>query len=77
MCFFLLIITDLDWLILAIVHDDIGRGTFLAIFFSTGVIASYASLCGFVLRNILHTTSLGASGALSGILGTWCWIHAS
>lgn len=65
------------WVIGTRLHDDIGRGTFLAIFFSTGVIASYASLCGFVLRNILHTTSLGASGALSGILGTWCWIHAS
>ena len=60
-----------------IVHDDVGRGTFLAIFVSSGVVASYASLSGYVLRNILYTSSLGASGAASGLLGAWCWLHAS
>lgn len=59
-----------------IVHDDIGRGEFLAVYFSTGVMASLASLGSHVLRNLLHTTSLGASGALCGLVACWAWIHA-
>ncbi|MCJ1470185.1 hypothetical protein MMC07_008830 [Pseudocyphellaria aurata] len=65
------------WMIGTSLHDDVGRGTFLAIFFSTGILASNASLTAFVLRNILNTCSLGASGALCGLLGAWCWLHAS
>lgn len=59
-----------------IVHDDIGRGEFLAVYFSTGVMASLASLSSHVLRKLLHTYSLGASGAVCGLVACWAWIHA-
>lgn len=65
----------LSCLTLNIVHDEIGRGSFLAVFFSTGVVAGYCSLSRYVLQSIFYTCSLGASGALTGVIGTWCWIR--
>ncbi len=58
------------------VHDDIGRGNFLAIYFSSGVLASFISLGSFVLRNQFYTSSLGASGAIAGVLAAWCTINS-
>ena len=59
-----------------IVHDDIGRGNFLSVYLSSGVFASIFSLSRFVITNNLFTTSLGASGALTGVLACWCTIHS-
>ncbi|MCJ1478618.1 hypothetical protein MMC13_007299 [Lambiella insularis] len=64
------------WFVGTKLHDDIGRGNFLAIYLATGVFASYFSLCRFVLTNNLVTTSLGASGAITGVIAAWCSIHA-
>ncbi|MCJ1287861.1 hypothetical protein MMC26_007213 [Xylographa opegraphella] len=64
------------WFIGTRLHDDIGRGNFLAIYLAGGVFASYFSLCRFVLTGNLLDTSLGASGALTAILAAWCSIHA-
>lgn len=58
------------------VHDDIGRGNFLAIYLSSGVLGSFLSLSSFVLRNQFYTSSLGASGAIAGILAAWCTINS-
>ncbi|KAL8940981.1 MAG: hypothetical protein Q9216_002500 [Gyalolechia sp. 2 TL-2023] len=58
------------------VHEDIGRGPFLAIFLSCGIGASNVFLISTVLRKRWEYITLGCSGALSGILATWCWINA-
>jgi rhomboid-like protein len=57
------------------VHDDIGRGNFLALYFSSGVIASFTSLSSYVFRNFLVTSSLGASGAVAGVIAAYCWYN--
>lgn len=58
------------------VHDDVGRGNFVAIYLSGGVMASLVSLSRFVITNKLLTTSLGASGALTAVLAAWCCVHS-
>jgi rhomboid-like protein len=57
------------------VHDQIGRGDFMAIFIASGVVASAASLVRLVLTKNLTYTMLGASGAVTGIIGTWLWLE--
>ncbi|KAI5853124.1 hypothetical protein DFP73DRAFT_506924 [Morchella snyderi] len=58
-----------------IVCDQIGRGNFLALYFSAGAIASFTSLAYHVLGARFHITSLGASGAISGVLGTYAYFN--
>ena len=55
--------------------DDVGRGTFVAMYLSFGVLSSFTSLSYHVFRNMLPITSLGASGVTSGIMAAWCVIH--
>ncbi|KAJ5813361.1 uncharacterized protein N7503_000111 [Penicillium pulvis] len=57
------------------VHDELGRGNFLAIYFASGAIGSLVSLSRSVLFGALATTSLGASAATSGIVAAWCMYH--
>jgi rhomboid-like protein len=59
----------------AIVHDEIGRGNFLAIYFASGAVGSIFSLTRSVLLGRLGMTSLGASAATSGIVAAWCMSH--
>mgnify|MGYP001338114310 CR=1 FL=1 len=56
-------------------HDDVGRGNFLATYFSSGVLAMLGTLCYGVASNTLTLTSLGASGAMYGLCGAYLWIH--
>lgn len=58
------------------VHDELGRGNFLAIYFASGALGSLASLSRSVLLGYLGLTSLGASAATSGIVAAWCMYHA-
>lgn len=58
------------------VHDEIGRGDFLAIYMASGVFGSFASLAAHVLAGRLSFTSLGASGAICGIVAAWMMMHA-
>ncbi|KAI9722226.1 MAG: hypothetical protein M1812_001698 [Candelaria pacifica] len=60
------------WFIGTKLHDDIGRGDFLALYMSSGVIATLVSLSSFVLRGNLYTSTLGASGAIMGVIAAWC-----
>ncbi|KAI9820015.1 MAG: hypothetical protein M1827_006586 [Pycnora praestabilis] len=64
------------WIIGTRLHDDVGRANFLAIYFSTGVFSSFVSLANAVLRKNFVTTSIGASGAISGILAAWCSLNS-
>ncbi|PLB44038.1 rhomboid-domain-containing protein [Aspergillus steynii IBT 23096] len=64
------------WWVGTQLHDEIGRGNFLAIYLASGIFGSFASLTVNVLRGRLAVTSLGASSAISGCLGSWCTLHA-
>lgn len=57
-------------------HDDVGRGTFLAIYVASGAAGSFTSLAAGILSNNVALTSLGASGAISGLVAAWCLIHS-
>lgn len=59
-----------------LVHDDIGRGNFLALYLGSGVFASFTSLLFHIMRGNLMVTGLGASGAISGLVATLCLLHA-
>ncbi|KAK5078056.1 hypothetical protein LTR51_000242 [Lithohypha guttulata] len=56
-------------------HEDIGRGNFLAIYLAAGLLGSLVSMSSFVLRGILYTSSQGASGCTWGIMSAYMWLH--
>ncbi|KAI4591481.1 hypothetical protein KJ359_013316 [Pestalotiopsis sp. 9143b] len=56
-------------------HDEIGRGNFLALYFASGTIGFLASLCNLVLFRGITFTTLGASGAIYGIITAFFWMH--
>lgn len=57
------------------VHDEIGRGQFLAIVSASAVLASYVSMSTYVLSNVLIATTIGASGIVCGIIGALCTLN--
>ena len=57
------------------VHDEIGRGNFLALYFSAGTLGFAASLTHFVLWRGLACTTHGASGAVYGLITAFFWMH--
>ncbi|KAL1956983.1 hypothetical protein VTO42DRAFT_6472 [Malbranchea cinnamomea] len=65
------------WFIGTNLHEEIGRGNFLALYTGTGVLASLTSLTAHVLTNNLTVTSLGASGAIAGLVAAWCMMHSN
>ncbi|KAK1769882.1 hypothetical protein QBC33DRAFT_576422 [Phialemonium atrogriseum] len=56
-------------------HDEVGRGNFLAAYFASGSVGFLATLYSLVLRNQLHLTTLGASGAIYGVAAAYFWMH--
>ncbi|KAI1962443.1 hypothetical protein LOZ58_002785 [Ophidiomyces ophidiicola] len=65
------------WFVGTKLHDEVGRGNFLALYLSAGVFSSITSLMAHVLGNKLTVTSLGASGAISGLVAAWCFLHSN
>ncbi|WEW55673.1 rhomboid superfamily protein [Emydomyces testavorans] len=65
------------WFIGTRLHDEVGRGKFLALYLSSGALASFTSLTAHVLGNNLTITSLGASGAIAGLVAAWCMLHSN
>ena len=61
--------------IAATLHEEVGRGTFLAIYIASGLLASFAPFAYWTLRRQLTMTSLGASGAVFGVLAAYCTMH--
>ncbi|KAI1359644.1 hypothetical protein F5Y08DRAFT_319062 [Xylaria arbuscula] len=57
------------------VHDEIGRGNFLALYFASGAVGFATSLTHFVLWRGLACTTLGASGAVYGLITAFFWMH--
>lgn len=60
------------WIVGVTLHEDIGRGWFLATFIAAGVSGTTAGLVYHVLAKNWNTYIFGASGALYGLLGTIC-----
>jgi rhomboid-like protein len=63
------------WIVGNNLVEQIGRGDFLALYISSGVVGSVASLTSLVLRNVLISSSLGASGAVAGVVAAFCTIN--
>ena len=59
-----------------LVCDEIGRGNFLAVYVSCGVISSFMALLVPVLRRNFAISSLGASGAVCGIVATYFTLNS-
>ncbi|KAI7362562.1 rhomboid-domain-containing protein [Hortaea werneckii] len=60
------------WLFGLMLHEDVGRGTFLAIFFSSSALGGFASLSYNVLRKQWMTYMFGSSGGVLGVVGASC-----
>ncbi|KFY71727.1 hypothetical protein V499_08101 [Pseudogymnoascus sp. VKM F-103] len=56
-------------------HDMIGRGNFLALYFGSAVTGSFASLVFHVMTKRFHVSSLGASGALNGVVAATLYLN--
>lgn len=57
------------------IHDEIGRGNFLALYFSSGALGFAGSFTHLVLWRGLEYTTLGASGAVYGLITAFFWMH--
>ncbi|KAM5466518.1 putative rhomboid protease [Microsporum audouinii] len=64
------------WFVGMRLHEEIGRGDFIAAYLSSGAFATFGSFAIRVLSNHLSVSSLGASGAISGIVAMWCVLHS-
>ena len=58
-----------------LVHDDIGRGSFLALLLAGAVLNSYTTMSTYVLSNILSSSFIGASGIVTCMIGAACVLH--
>ncbi|KAI2472116.1 rhomboid-domain-containing protein [Annulohypoxylon bovei var. microspora] len=56
-------------------HDEIGRGNFLAIYLASGTLGFMVSLANLVLLKGLQFTTLGASGAVYGVTAAFFWLY--
>ncbi|OBT52326.1 hypothetical protein VE04_07234 [Pseudogymnoascus sp. 24MN13] len=56
-------------------HDMIGRGNFLALYFGSAATGSFASLVFHVMTKRFHVSSLGASGALNGVVAATLYLN--
>ena len=61
--------------IAATLHEEVGRGTFLAIYIASGLLGSFTPFAYWAMRGKLTMTSLGASGAVFGVLAAYCTMH--
>ena len=58
-------------------HEDIGRGNFLATYIAGGAIGSFVSASSWVLRGFLFTSHMGASGAVCAVVAAYCTVHVT
>ncbi|KAL6869801.1 hypothetical protein ACO1O0_001132 [Amphichorda felina] len=56
-------------------HEDLGRLGFLTMFLGCGAAGFLSGLVTYSARGMLGITSLGASGAVMGVLGAYYWDH--
>ncbi|CAK4033982.1 Rhomboid 1, mitochondrial [Lecanosticta acicola] len=60
------------WLFGLLLHEEVGRGNFLAIYLASGVFGSYSALLYNVIRKQWTTYIIGSSGCILGILAAAC-----
>ncbi|KAG9568943.1 rhomboid-domain-containing protein, partial [Aureobasidium melanogenum] len=60
-----------------ILHDDVGRGTFLAIYLACGTVGTYGSLAFNVLAKRWMNYSFGSSTAVIGTMAAACLVRAN
>lgn len=63
------------WFLGVRLHDDVGRGDFLATYFGTGAAGTFGTLAFAVLRNQMDFATLGASAAVYGVGAAYLWMH--
>ena len=70
---------NMAWLLILgmSLHEDIGRGNFLGVYIAGGAVGSFVSASSYVLRGILFTSHLGASGGVAAVIAAYCTLHAS
>ncbi|KAJ9613150.1 hypothetical protein H2200_003091 [Cladophialophora chaetospira] len=56
-------------------HEEIGRGNFLAIYLASGLIGGFASFARHVVQRNMLTTVLGASGCVYGVISAYLALH--
>lgn len=61
---------------ISIVHEDVGRGTFLAVYLGSGVLGAYGSLLYNVLRQRWMYYIFGSSTAVFGTIAATCLLRA-
>ena len=57
-----------------VVHEEVGRGAFIAIFLTSAMTGGLFSLTRYVWIGALDVTSLGASCAVAGLTAAWAWL---
>ncbi|KAI9710912.1 MAG: hypothetical protein M1820_002347 [Bogoriella megaspora] len=60
------------WLVGTRLHEEIGRGDFLALYFIAGLMGSAANIVYYTLTRNFVTCSFGASGSICGLLAMVC-----
>ncbi|KAI5369156.1 Putative peptidase S54, rhomboid domain, Rhomboid-like superfamily [Septoria linicola] len=63
------------WVFGLFLHEEVGRGTFLAIYLASGVTGTYASLVYNVLRKQWMVYVLGASNSVLGVTAAICTLR--
>lgn len=56
-------------------HEDVGRGTFLAILVASGCVGGFSSLTYLVLTKQWASYAFGSSGAVLGVAAATCVLH--
>ena len=63
------------WLMGLLLHEDVGRGAFLAIFLASGAVGGFTSLTYLVLRKQWAAYVFGCSGAVLGVASAVCTLR--
>jgi rhomboid-like protein len=71
----LLMNTVFLWYLGTKLHDEVGRGDFLATYFAAGSIGFLATLYSLVLARRFEMMTLGLSGAFYGVATAYFWLH--
>lgn len=63
------------WIFGLVLHEEVGRGTFLSIYFASGALGGFASLAFNVYRKLWMSYIFGASGAVFGVVAAVCTLQ--
>ncbi|CZT16889.1 uncharacterized protein RCC_02724 [Ramularia collo-cygni] len=63
------------WIFGLILHEEVGRGTFLSIYFASGALGGFTSLAFNVYRKLWMSYIFGASGAVFGVVAAVCTLQ--